>query len=94
MNFKPVQDKVLIKPDEPVKQIGMIALNGSNNDKNIIGTVIAIGAGNYNENGVITPVNLKINQKVCFPKTSGVELELDNQKYLIVKESDIHVILE
>jgi chaperonin GroES len=51
--------------------------------------VVAVGSGIKDENGKVTPLDVKVGDKVIFGKWSGTEVELNGKKLLIMKESDI-----
>ena len=42
-----------------------------------------------NEDGKITPLDVKVGDIVLFGKWSGTEIKLDGTDYIIMKESDI-----
>ena len=53
------------------------------------GEVVAVGPGSKNEDGKLTPMDVKIGDIVLFGKWSGTEVKIDNNEYSIMKESDI-----
>ena len=53
------------------------------------GEIIAVGPGGRDENGKLTPIDVKTGDKVLFGKWSGTEVKIDGQELLIMKESDI-----
>ena len=52
------------------------------------GEIVAVGVGRM-EKGERVPMELEVGQKVLYGKYSGTEVTLDDQQYLIVKESDV-----
>ena len=50
---------------------------------------MAVGSGSRNEDGKITPMDVKIGDIVLFGKWSGTEVKIDGKEYSIMKESDI-----
>ena len=56
------------------------------------GEVVAVGPGGM-EKGERVPMELEVGQKVLYAKYSGSEVTLDDQKLLIVKESDVLAII-
>ncbi len=56
--------------------------------------VIAVGPGGRNENGKVTPLDVKPGDKIIFGKWSGTEVTVDGEELLIMKESDIMGVLE
>jgi chaperonin GroES len=82
MKIQPLFDKVLIQPEKAEEKTasGIYIPDTAKQDKPQFGEIIAIGE----------KVNtVKIGQKVVFPKYGPVELILEGQEYLIVKEEDI-----
>lgn len=89
MNIKPLSDRVLIEP-APAEEVtvGGIIIPDSAKEKPLKGTVIATGNGTKDEEMVV-----KGGDTVLYGKYSGTELELDNKKYLIMRQSDILAII-
>ncbi|HEX7075725.1 MAG TPA: co-chaperone GroES, partial [Hyphomicrobiaceae bacterium] len=56
--------------------------------------VLAVGPGTRDENGKITPLDVKPGDTVLFGKWSGTEVKIDGEELLIMKESDIMGVLE
>ena len=89
MNIKPLADRVLIEPAAAEeKTIGGIIIPDSAKEKPLKGKVIAVGNGTKDEAMV-----LKAGDKVLYGKYAGTELELDGEKYLIMRQSDVLAIL-
>ena len=86
MKIKPLADRVLVLPEE--KTIGGIIIPDSAKEKPLKGKVIAIGNGTKDEEMVVKP-----DDTVLYGKYAGTEIELDGEKYLIMKQSDILAIL-
>ena len=69
-----------------------LLLPEASKDKPNQGKVIAVGDGLVYE-GKNIPVSVKVGDVVLFPKYSGMELKLENRKYLIMRDSDLFGIL-
>ena len=94
MKFRPLHDRVLVKRvKEETKTAGGIIIPGTAQEKPSEGQIIAVGAGTKDENGTVTPLDVKKGDKVLFGKWGGTEITLDGQDLLIMKESDIMGIL-
>ena len=90
MKFRPLHDRVLIKVlDSEEKTAGGIIIPDTAKEKPQEGEVIAVGPGAINENGKLTPMDVKIGDIVLFGKWSGTEVKIDGKEYSIMKESDI-----
>ena len=89
MKIKPLADRVLVLPaPAEEKTIGGIIIPDSAKKKPLRGKVIAIGNGTKDEEMVVKP-----DDTVLYGKYAGTEIELDGEKYLIMKQSDILAIL-
>lgn len=89
MKIKPLADRVLVLPaPAEEKTIGGIIIPDSAKEKPLKGKVIAIGNGTNDEEMVVKP-----DDTVLYGKYAGTEIELDGEKYLIMKQSDILAIL-
>ena len=56
--------------------------------------MIAVGPGARDEQGRLTPLDVKVGDTVLFGKWSGTEVKIDGEELLIMKESDIMGVLE
>lgn len=89
MNIKPLADRVVIEPAAAeTKTVGGIIIPDSAKEKPLRGTVVAVGQGTKDEK-----MELKQGDIVLFGKYAGTELELDGEKYLIMRQSDVLAIL-
>lgn len=95
MKIRPLQDRVIIKRiEEEEKTKGGIIIPDTAKEKPQEGKVVAVGKGKANENGKITPLDVKVNDRVLFGKYSGTEINIDGEEHLIVREEDILGIIE
>ena len=93
MKFRPLHDRVVVRRiDEDAVSAGGIIIPDTAQEKPQQGEIVAIGAGRI-EKGELVPMELEIGQKVLYGKYSGTEVTLDDQQYLIVKESDVLAII-
>lgn len=89
MNIKPLADRVLIEPaTAEEKTVGGIIIPDSAKEKPLKGKVIAVGKGTKDEEMI-----LKAGDSVLYGKYAGTELELEGEKYLIMRQSDVLAIL-
>jgi chaperonin GroES len=90
MSFRPLHDRVLVRRVEAEeKTAGGIIIPDSAKEKPAEGEIVAAGTGTRAEDGKITPLDVKVGDKVLFGKWSGTEVKLDGEDLLIMKESDI-----
>ena len=71
------------------KTAGGIIIPDTAKEKPSQGEVIAVGPGGRDEAGKLTPLDVKVGDRVLFGKWSGTEVKLDGVDLLIMKESDI-----
>ncbi len=89
MNIKPLADRVLIKPAPAEdKTAGGIIIPDTAKEKPLQGEVLAAGNGTKDEEMV-----LKAGDTVLYGKYAGTEVELDGEKYLIMRQSDVLAVL-
>lgn len=85
MAIKPLADRVLIQPaPAEEKTIGGIIIPDTAKEKPLQGKVLAVGGGTKDEEMV-----LKEGDVVLYGKYAGTEVELDGEKFLIMRQSDV-----
>jgi chaperonin GroES len=90
MAFRPLHDRVVVKRLEgEEKTKGGIIIPDTVKEKPQEGKVIAVGPGGRDENGKLTPLDVKAGDRILFGKWSGTEVKIDDEELLIMKESDI-----
>jgi chaperonin GroES len=95
LKIKPLGDRVVVKPlgRETVTKSGIV-LPDTAKEKPQEGEILAVGSGKVLDNGKRTTPEVQVGQKVLFAKYAGTEVKLDNEEYLILRESDIMGIVE
>lgn len=95
MKIRPLQDRVIVKRiAEEEKTAGGIIIPDTAKEKPQEGKVIAVGKGKVGDDGKITPLDVKVNDRVLFGKYSGSEINVDGEEHLIMREEDILGIVE
>ena len=95
MKIRPLQDRVIVKRiEEEEKTKGGIIIPDTAKEKPQEGKVIAVGKGKINDDGKVTPLDVKVGDKILFGKYSGSEIKLDGEEHLILREEDILGVLE
>lgn len=94
VKIQPLADRVVILPlDETAEMRGGLYIPDTAKEKPQQGKIVAAGPGRI-EKGDRVPMELKVGQKVLYGKYSGTEITLDDEQYLIVKESDVLAIID
>ncbi len=89
VSITPLADRVVIKPlPAEEKTLGGLFIPDTAKEKPQRGTVVAAGPGRV-ENGTKIEMSVKEGDTVLYGKYAGTEISLDNEEYLIVRESDI-----
>jgi chaperonin GroES len=95
MNLKPLDDRIIIKQSEAEeKTAGGIILPDSAKEKPQIGKVVATGPGKLLDDGRRANMSVKIKDEVIYAKYIGSDVEIDGEKYVILRESDVLGIVE
>ncbi len=90
MSIRPLADRVLIKAAAAEeKTVGGIIIPDSAKEKPLQGVVVAVGNGTKDEEMVV-----KAGDNVLYGKYAGTEIEFENEKFLIMRQSDILAIVE
>ena len=94
MKLLPLGDRVVLKQQaaEEVTAAG-IYIASKNQEKPQIAEVIAVGPGG-NVDGKEVTMNVKVGDKVLFSKYAGNEVKLDDEEYIVVRQSEILAIVE
>ena len=95
MKMKPLYDRVLIKRiEEKEQKKGTIIIPDTAKEKPMEGKVVAVGAGAVNKEGKRTPLQVKVGDRVLFGKYAGIEIKIDDQEHVILREDEVLGILE
>jgi chaperonin GroES len=95
VKIRPLQDRVIVKRiEEEEKSKGGIIIPDTAKEKPQEGKVIAVGKGKANDDGKITPLDVKVNDRILFGKYSGTEINVDGEEHLIMREDDILGVIE
>ncbi len=95
MTVRPLFDRVLVKRnDEPTRTKSGLFLPDTAKEKPVEGTVLAAGNGRVADDGKVTPLTVKVGDRVVFGKYAGTEIKVDGEDRLILREEDILGIVE
>jgi chaperonin GroES len=94
MKIRPLQDRLLLRPSEAEeKTSGGIIIPDTAKEKPQEGTVVAAGKGKVRDDGRITPLDVKVGDRVLYGKYSGTEVEVAGEKHVILREEDVLAVL-
>ena len=95
VKVRPLDDRVLVKPQEAEdKTASGIYLPEGAKEKPMMGKVIAVGPGKINDDGSRTALSVKKGDTVVYGKYAGTEIDVNDEKHIIVRESELLGIVE
>ncbi len=89
MKIKPLDDRVLVKPVDPVEKTQSgIYLPDTAKEKSQEGVVVAVGTDEDLQS------KIKEGDKVLFAKYGGTEIKIENVDHIILSRADILAVVE
>lgn len=94
MNLVPLGDRVVLKQlvAEETTKSGIV-LPGQNKEKPQQAEVVAVGPGGMVD-GKEIKMEVSVGDNVIYSKYSGTDVKLDEEEYIIVRQSDILAIIK
>jgi len=89
MKIRPLADRVLVAPAPAEEKVGGIIIPDTAKEKPLHGRIVAVGNGTKDE-----AMLLKEGDEVLYGKYAGTELELEGEKFLMMRQSDVLAIVE
>ena len=94
MKIKPLFDRVVLLPIENESESkGGILLPMAAQEKSQLATVVAIVSGE-NVDGKQIGMQVKVGDKVLYGKFTGTEVNVDDVKYVVIRQPDILAVIE
>ena len=94
MKIKPLFDRFFLLPEENEKETKSgILLPQMAQEKSQLATVVAVGEG-QNTDGKEVGMKVKVGDRVLYGKYSGTEINIDDKKYVVIRQLDILAIIE
>jgi chaperonin GroES len=95
MKISPLHDRILVKRvEEEEKTKGGIIIPDTAKEKPQEGKVIAAGKGKVDDDGDVTPLDVKKGDRILYSKYAGTEVNIEGEEHLIIREDDVLGILE
>ena len=92
--IKPLGERIVVKlKEKDMTTASAIDLPDTAKEKPQEGEVVAVGTGKMLECGKVAPMEVKKGDRVLFAKYSGNEVKVDDEEYLIIRQSDILAVL-
>jgi chaperonin GroES len=94
-NLKPLSDRIVVKQlSAEEKTAGGIVLPDSAKEKPQQGEVIAVGPGRVLDNGKVSPMDIKVGDRVYYSKYGGTEIKLNGDEFTVLRQDDVLGIVE
>ena len=88
--LQPLADRVVVKAvAKEQKTKSGIYIPDTAKERPQEGEVIAVGPGRITDDGKRIEMDLKVGDRVIYAKYGGVEIKIDDQELVIMRESDI-----
>ncbi|NQW70850.1 MAG: co-chaperone GroES [Betaproteobacteria bacterium] len=95
MKLRPLHDRVIVKRiDSETKTSSGIVIPDSAAEKPDQGEILAVGPGKKNDKGELSPVDVKVGDRVLFGKYSGQTVKVDGEELLVMKEEDLFAVVQ
>ena len=95
LKLRPLADRVIVKQTEAEEKTKSgIYLPDAAKEKPTKGKVIAVGPGKFDDSGKRMEVGVRAGDTVYYGKYSGTDIEVDGEKFVILRESDILGVLD
>jgi chaperonin GroES len=93
--FRPLADRLIVRPNQEQAEMtqGGLYIPVMAQEKTQQGEVVAVGPGRVTDQGVTIPMTVQAGQQVMYGKYAGTPLELDGEEVLVIRESDVILVL-
>ena len=94
MKLKPLCDRVVVKMVEAEETTASgIILTASAQEKPQVAEIIEVGPGGVVD-GKEIKMEVKVGDQVIYSKYAGTDVKIDDEEYIIVKQSDILAVIQ
>jgi len=95
IKIQPLADRVIVTPvTEKKSASGIIIPDTANKERPERGTVVAVGSGRLNDEGVRIPLELAVGDEVVFSKYGPEEIKVDGVQYFILREDQVLAVIK
>jgi chaperonin GroES len=95
IKLQPLGDRVVVQRDESEDvTAGGIVLPDSAKDVPARGTVISVGDGIMMPDGSRVALQLTVGARIIFSSYGGEAINIDDEEYLLMRESDVLAVIE
>jgi chaperonin GroES len=96
MNLKPLDDRIVVKPNEAETQTASgLVIPDTAKEKPQQGAVLAVGPGKRSDStGEIIPLGINVGDTVLYSKYGGTEVTVGGDDVLVLNARDVLAIVE
>jgi chaperonin GroES len=92
MSLKPLGDRIVVKPaeEDEARTASGLVIPDTAKEKPQVGEVLAVGPGNWNEDGdERIPLDVTVGDRVVYSKYGGTEFKYEGEDLLIMSSRDV-----
>ena len=96
MNLKPLDDRIVVRPNEAETQTASgLVIPDTAKEKPQQGEVLAVGPGKRSEtSGDLIPVDINVGDTVLYSKYGGTEVAVNGEDLLVLNSRDVLAVVE
>jgi chaperonin GroES len=93
--IKPLEDRILVQANEAETTTASgLVIPDTAKEKPQEGTVLAVGAGRFDDKGTRIPVDVQVGDTVIYSKYGGTEVKYNGEEYLVLSARDVLAVIE
>jgi len=93
--IKPLEDRIVVQANEAETTTASgLVIPDTAKEKPQEGTVLAVGAGRFDDKGNRIPVDVKVGDTVIYSKYGGTEVKYNGEEYLVLSARDVLAVIE
>jgi chaperonin GroES len=93
LKLKPLGDRVLVRLVKEEEKIGSIIIPDTAKEKPTQGIIEAVGDGVLDAKGRRRNMQVKSGDRILFGRYAGTDVRLENEEYMVLRETDILAVL-
>ncbi len=95
MKLRPLHDRVIVKRvEQETKTASGIYIPDNAAEKPDQGEVLAVGPGKRDDKGELSPMSVKVGDRVLFGKYAGQTVKVDGDELMVMREDDLMAVIE
>ncbi|MBW4046571.1 MAG: co-chaperone GroES [Betaproteobacteria bacterium] len=95
MKLRPLHDRVIVKRvEQETKTASGIFIPDNAAEKPDQGEVLAVGPGKRDDKGELSPMSVKVGDRVLFGKYAGQTVKVDGDELMVMREDDLMAVIE